>query len=425
MKILHIIGGDTSGGAAKGALTLHKELLLLGIDSCILKQVGERDVDNKIYTFSHSFLTRIKRIIYTFFDRLPLLLLHSNRKKNAAFSAGYFGFDLVKSKHYKNADVVNLHWINQGTFSLRTIKKINKPIVWTLRDMWAMTGGCHHSFDCEKYVTQCSSCPVLGSERVHDLSWLIFRYKKRTLPGRIKYVAISKWLEGRALNSRLLNGCDIKVIYNGVSSDEFRVFDKNRARNELGLPVDLKIVLLGAGNLHDPYKGFSYFLECLPALLSRPDIYFMFFGHFDEAKYSKVFKDRFISFGPIKEQSFLNMVYSAADVFVAPSIAEAFGKTLVESMLSGTPVVCFDSTGPSEIVIHKKTGYKAIDRSCIDLAIGINWCLEDMTRLSELSLNARLDAEKRFSARNCALQYKRLYEGLLSHNPLNAATSCQ
>jgi glycosyltransferase involved in cell wall biosynthesis len=413
IKVLHVIAGDRTGGAAKGALTLHMELIKAGVDSCVLMQVGEEDPVNQIYTLSATHIMKWKRFLLTFLDRLPLLF-YKRRRQNVAFSFGCFGFDITKSKFYKQADLINLHWINQGTLSLRTIKKIDKPIVWTIRDMWLMTGGCHHSFDCNKYTKTCTKCPILGSSRDYDLSSFIQEYKRKILHSNIHYVAISNWLKLTALKSTLLKNEQIKVIHNGISLSEFRAIDKTKARTDLRLPLHRKILLLGASNLHDPYKGFSYFLECLPALLRDSELFFIFFGNFAINDYGRLLGDRFVSFGPVSDVALLNTIYSSADLFIAPSIAEAFGKTLVEAMLSGTPVVCFDSTGPSEIISHQITGYKALDKDASDLCSGIFWCIDSKSRLAELSSNARFDAVKRFGGGRIALQYKELYEEVVN-----------
>jgi glycosyltransferase involved in cell wall biosynthesis len=412
MKVLHIIAGDTSGGAAKGALILHKELINFGIDSILLKQVGEEDPGNRIYCISNSIGKRVKRALLTFLDRVPLLF-YKKRRRNVAFSLGYFGFDITKSKYYREADVINLHWVNQGIFSLRTIRKIKKPIVWTLRDMWLMTGGCHHSFECSKYQGYCAKCPVLGSSRDYDLSSYILRYKRRTISDKIYYVAISNWLKDVASKSSLLKGMNIRVIHNGIDASELKVINKKEARSNLGLPIERKIVLLGASNLHDPYKGWPYFLTCLPVLLEKTNVFIAFFGHLDVPDQLKSREDRFISFGRVDDSVLLNNIYSSADVFIAPSIAEAFGKTLVEAMLAGTPVVCFDSTAPAEIVKHKVTGYKAEDRNPSDLVAGILWCLGSEANTAELAANARTDALNRFTAEKMASEYQRLYEHIL------------
>jgi glycosyltransferase involved in cell wall biosynthesis len=415
--VLHIMAGDTSGGAAKGALILHKELINIGIDSILLKQVGEEDPGNRIYCISNSIGKKIKRALLTFLDRVPLLFYKKSRR-NVAFSLGYFGFDITKSKYYREADVINLHWVNQGTFSLRTIRKIKKPIVWTLRDMWLMTGGCHYSFECSKYQAYCVKCPVLGSSKNYDLSSYILGYKIRTISDKIHYVAISNWLKDVGSKSSLLKGMNIRVIHNGIDASELKVINKKDARSNLGLPIERRIVLLGASNLHDPYKGWPYFLSCLPFLLEKTNVFFAFFGHLNVPEQLKGREDRFVSFGQVDDSVLLNNIYSSADVFIAPSVAEAFGKTLVEAMLAGTPVVCFDSTGPAEIITHKVTGYKAEDRNSSDLAAGIFWCLESKERLDELAKNARIDAVNRFSATKMASEYRTLYDEVLAHESL-------
>ena len=86
---------------------------------------------------------------------------------------------------------------------------------------------------------------------------------------------------------------------------------------------------------------------------------------------------KFINFGFIKSVEKLSLLYNSADIFLSPSIAEAFGKTFAEAQSCGLPVVCFDKTGPADIIEHKTTGYIASYKNTSDLAFGVNFCLNN------------------------------------------------
>jgi len=115
------------------------------------------------------------------------------------------------------------------------------------------------------------------------------------------------------------------------------------------------------------------------------------------------------NFGFLYDLVSLRLLYSGADVFVAPSIMDAFGKTIAESMACGTPVVCFDVTGPKDIVTHKIDGYLAKPFDTDDLANGIEWIInnEDYDKLCR---NAREKVLREFDSKVVARKYIKLYE---------------
>jgi len=120
------------------------------------------------------------------------------------------------------------------------------------------------------------------------------------------------------------------------------------------------------------------------------------------------------SLGYLDSTEDLRAAYSAADVFVAPSRMDAFGKTLVEAMLCGTPVVCFDAGGPKDIVEHRVTGYLAEPFSPEDLARGIRWVLEQSPGVqADMCRNAQSQARERFDSRVIAEQYLELYRDIM------------
>jgi glycosyltransferase involved in cell wall biosynthesis len=110
----------------------------------------------------------------------------------------------------------------------------------------------------------------------------------------------------------------------------------------------------------------------------------------------------------------MRLAYSAADVFAAPSTMEAFGKTLAEAQACGTPVVCFDATGPKDIVEHQVTGYKAQAFHAADLAKGIEWVLDQpMGRYELMRERSRERAVEHFDSHVIAGQYRQLYDEML------------
>jgi len=408
MKILHIVAGELSGGAARGAYWLHKGLLSLGVDSKLMLTGKDNTDDASIVSLSNNNWSRIKSILRSKFD--PLLLnLYKNREGNI-FSTGLVGIDITKRKEYKEADIINLHWINAGFINIKHLKKVDKPIIWTLRDMWPLSGGCHYALDCDRFMQGCGTCPQLGSETNFDLSRLVYKRKLKYIPNKLIAVGISHWLTEQAKKSLIFREKKCMTISNNINTQDFQKIDKKQARDILGIETDKKIVLCGSTNLKDFYKGFQKYLDALP-YLNEDEIFLCFFGQFDSTLI-KNYNFEYKSFGYLNDNISLNLVYAAADVFVAPSIQEAFGKTLVEAQSSGTPVVCFDATGPKDLVDHLKTGYKAKPFESADLANGIDWVI-NAPNYNELCKNARNKVLKEFDSEVIAKKYIELYEKVL------------
>lgn len=408
MKILHLVAGDLSGGAARGAYWLHKGLIAQGVDSKLMISGRTQEYDSNIVSLSATKFERVKSIIRGQVDAL-ILKRYKNRSGNI-FSTGLVGFDFTKTEAYKQADIIHFHWVSAGMVNIKHLSKVDKPIVWTLRDMWPLTGGCHYSLDCENYKTGCGSCPQLGCSNPKDLSQFVLNRKLKYVPKGLTAVGISNWLTDEAKKSLLFKDHTCLTILNNIDTNEFQKIDKVIARQILGISTEKQIVLCGSTNLKDFYKGFQKYLDALP-YLDPEKVMLCFFGRFDKWLIEQYGFD-YKSFGYLNDNISLNLVYAAADVFVAPSIQEAFGKTLAESQCSGTPVVCFDATGPRDIVDHKVTGYKAEPFSSEDLANGINWVLQH-DNPEQLAQAARDKVLREFDSKVVAGKYMELYEGVV------------
>ncbi len=409
-KVLHIVGGELNGGAARGAYWLHKGLLKSGISSRILTNSRDTFGDDTVTSVAVSRKQKIKDVLRSQLDVLPVMLYRQRRR--VIFHCGLVGFDFIETEAYKWADIVHFHWINGGFVNIKHFSKISKPIVWTMRDMWPVTGGCHYALDCNNYESGCGTCKVLSSYKKYDLSRFVLWRKKYRLPRDMKVVGISNWLSDCARNSQLFKEFDVRTISNNIDTHAFRPVNKEISRDILGLPKDKKIVLAGAHSLRDPWKGFNLYLEAL-RYVKDDDIFLLFFGKIDsEIRHNLRFEYKMLDF--LHDVVSLRLAYSAADVFVASSTMEAFGKTLVEAMACRTPVVCFDATGPKDIVDHKKTGYKAVPFDAKDLVRGIEWVVEDDTRQKLIGKNAREKVLREFDSRIVAKKYISLYEEIVT-----------
>jgi glycosyltransferase involved in cell wall biosynthesis len=410
IRVLHLIGGDLGGGAARGAYSLHRGLLANGIHSRVISNSSTNLSDETVFSIAKNVREKLARAVRSRVDVAPTLFYPSREK--IIFSTGFAGYDFTKTEAYAEATIIHLHWVNGGFVSMRDLRNINKPIVWTLRDMWPMTGGCHYSMGCENYVANCGKCPQLNSTSKFDLSWIVNASKQKYIPKSIKVVGISHWLSERARESSIFKAHDVRTIFNNIDTQKFSPVEKAIARSILEIRTDKKIILVGAQSHNDFYKGFGKYLEAIRHL-DKGNYHLCFFGNINQHLLAGL-GFSFSVFGFLHDTISLRLAYSAADVFVAPSLMEAFGKTLAEAMACGTPVVCFDATGPRDIVDHMVNGYRAIPFDPEDIARGIEWVCHHKNS-AELARSARGKAITSFDNSIIANQYIELYQDILDH----------
>ncbi len=409
MRAMHITSGPLNSGAGKGALNLHLALNELGIQSNILHS-GDPESIAGCHSLSSSLWGGLR---YRWLRKLNGLALrrYPNRKKKHQFTVQSAGLSILKHPVYQQADIVHLHWIGRATLRLKDLLKISKPIVWTLRDMWPFTGGCHYSLSCKGYLRHCSQCPVLNSSEENGLPALLLE-RKRGLFRHIHFVGISSWLTTQAELGLRGNFASLTHVPNAVDVSVFSPADKMQAKSELGLDENLPVVSFGAQNLTAFYKGGGHFQKAI-ALLRKP-VQILLFGRADPSYLSGFFVPVH-SMGFVQEESRLETLYRAADVFVGPSLQEAFGKMLVEAMLCETPVVAFNYGGPTDIVEHKETGYLAQPFEVSSLAEGIKWVLEQADRRA-LGASCRRRAKAHFDSKIIARAYIGQYQDILGQS---------
>jgi glycosyltransferase involved in cell wall biosynthesis len=237
--------------------------------------------------------------------------------------------------------------------------------------------------------------------------------KQKFLPKGIKLVGISNWLSSKAKESYLFRDYDIRTISNNIDIASFFPVDKSVAKKVLGIQTDKKIVLCGAYQLASYYKGFSQFINCLD-YLDESKYFLCFFGQLDESLVKDLgFEYNYL--GYLNDIVSLRIAYSCADVFLVPSLMDAFAKTLAEAMACGTPSVCFDATGPKDIITHQIDGYKAAYLNAKDLANGVEWVVNH-PRYDKLCETARKKTCKQFDNKVIARKYIGLYKEILEQN---------
>ena len=197
MKILIVNTSERTGGAAVAANRLMKALNNYGVKAKMLV----RDKETDALTVSELPSSPHQRWNFLW-ERLCIFLRMHSRKHLFEVDIANAGSDITRLREFQEADIIHLHWINQGMLSLSGIRKIlrsGKPVVWTMHDIWPATAICHVTLDCRNFTTKCRNCRLLpGKGSAHDLSASVWQKKQRMLEGEnIYFVACSRWLESR------------------------------------------------------------------------------------------------------------------------------------------------------------------------------------------------------------------------------------
>ena len=262
------------------------------------------------------------------------------------------GQDITRSEAFRKADVVHLHWVNQGFLSLGTIARIlrsGKRVVWTMHDEWPLDGIVHYA----------DTVGTDSARRLNALNNSVMERKRRVYAqGRITFVTCSRWLKGISEVKPLAQGQEIVSIPNAIDTDVFKPADRLSLREEFGLPKDRKVVLFVSQKVTDERKGVRYLDEATAML--GDDVRVVALGRdipyiYDEEKMARL--------------------YAACDVFVTPSLQDNLPNTIMEAMACGTPCVGFNVGGIPEMIDHRVNGYVARYKDAADLACGINYVL--------------------------------------------------
>ena len=411
MKIVLLNTSEKTGGAAIAANRLMHALIEAGIEAKML--VCEKQTnDPNVVSIHTSWLSRKFYFFRFFWERLVIFLYNKrNRSSLFAVSIANTGSDISRHPLIQSADVIHIHWINQGFLSVRNIgqlTRLGKPVVWTLHDFWPSTGICHYPYHCDHYTQQCGRCPFLHSNKGNDLSRIVYAKKQEQWRPVISYVGCSRWM---ALQAKKSNGLDVSRVYsipNPIDTTIFRKTNQAVVRKNLNLPEHKKLLLFGALNVHDIRKGMKLLIAALQ-LLTYPkgQIEVVLFGRVKQEMHH-LFPFPVHSMGYVTDTLRIVDIYNAVDVFVTPSLNDNLPNTIMEAMACGTPCVGFNTGGIPEMIDHKVNGYVAKYHDISDLVSGIEWIL-NYDKPEEISERARQKTEQNYTNASIANQYIQLY----------------
>lgn len=351
-------------------------------------------------------------------ERISFVPFERDKSVRFSFSLANFGKNLSQHPLVRAADVLHLHWVNQGFLSLKNIRQLaetGKPIVWTLHDMWAFTGGCHYSQGCEHFKNECGNCPFLKHPAPGDLSHRVWQRKRELFPKNIQFVTCSEWLAGVVRSSGLLKNYPVMAIPNPIDTSVFKPLteaERRAFRSEKGISPNAKVLLFAAMKVSEARKGFRFLFEALQMLKAQhPDfqLEILVLGKAEpEALAALPYPVH--ALGLVQEQEKLVQAYGAADVFAIPSLEDNLPNTVMESLACGTPVAGFATGGIPEMVGHLQEGFIAPQGDSRALSEGIFEILEGKMPLEKYREAARRKVEMNYSNAVVAERYREVYK---------------
>lgn len=419
LRIVHLSAAGNAGGAGRAAYRLHQGLLRIGHQSSML--VGHPEglddgvsvLEDRVAAASRrgdSWLTRAQRRVGAPLDQL--------------FGLGDWSWPeswrLDELNEFQQADILHLHNLHGGYFNLRALTELSrtKTVVWTLHDMWALTGHCAYSHGCERWRTGCHACPLLqgqGRDLVEPAPTLVDRTRavwamKRDVyaASALHIVAPSVWLTDLAQASILGGARSIDTIPYGIDLDLFRPGDRLQARRDLGIPGDATAIFFSADRLQHPRKGGALLAEALRRLADLGPVWLITAGTGQSVSEVSP-KVRVRPLGYQVDEAQQQRALAAADLCVSPTLADNLPLTLLEALASGTPTVAFDVGGVGEIIDHRQTGYLARPRDVSDLANGLRYFLTNPAAREHAARQSRVVAERRYGLEDAARRYAALY----------------
>ena len=416
MRVLIVNTAERTGGAAIAANRLLQALNNNGIEARMLvrdRKTAAPDVVN----IPQSWRLKAKFL----WERGVIWMANGLSRQNLfQVDIANAGTDITRMEAFRWADVIHLHWVNQGFLSLNDLERIlasGKPVVMTLHDQWYFTGICHYSGACDKYQSQCCRCPMIRGIGM-DLARRVFDRKREIYRGKnLAFVGCSGWMADLARKSPLTRGHLVTHVPNAIDTGVFAPMDKASAREKYGLPMDQRLLLFGAQRITDERKGFRYLAEACehiskhhPTLTGHLGVVVLG-GDAESVKSALPLPVYTVNY--LSNEAEIAALYNAVDLFVTPSLQDNLPNTIVEAMSCGIPCVGFNVGGIPEMISHQQDGYVADYCDSIDFAQGIAWCL-DQNRLDTLRQQARRAALANYSQAVAARNYTQVYRSVLS-----------
>jgi glycosyltransferase involved in cell wall biosynthesis len=419
MNLLQINTQDMAGGAAKLTYQLHQNLKKLGHNSKMLVQI-KTSSDSDVISIQTG-PSRLRNLSQRLLNGLENTV--SLQYWFQSFPYGWLNREPIQS-----ADVINLHNMHGGYFNYLALPWLShaKPICWSLHDMWAITGHCGYSYDCDRWIKGCHHCPLLQPSEENrgllgpeatlvDLTRFIWNTKQDIyLRSNLTIVTGSTWMKKQVSQSILAEHAHMVHIPDGADIQVFHPIEQAIARQSLDIPHGASVILVYA-TPNNRRKGLSYAVEALRHVHVNNPLWIISVGEqgaLDELNGTFNVRD----LGYLQSDSLRNLAYCAADLFLLPTLADNLPLTVLDSLAAGTPSVAFNVGGIPDAVRHMETGYLARYKDVDDLAHGIETLLNDADLRAKMSHRCREVAEQEYSLELQARRYADLYESMLAEN---------
>lgn len=315
---------------------------------------------------------------------------------------------------YKEADIIHFHWISHFVDWKGFFMNNKKPLVWTLHDMNPFTGGCHYSMGCEKFQNECKNCPQLKGTLDRNYSFKNLNYKRKYLNKTAKLIIVtpSNWLRVLSSSSNLFKDYEHITIRNGVDTENWKPIKKDKARGYFNLPNNKTILLFVADKLRNRRKGFKALINALEKIYSNDNsLLLCSVGKQIEKTQKMDFEYRNLGF--IVDEKEMNKVYAASDCLIIPSVEDNLPNTIIESLLSGTPVIGFPNGGIPEMIEHGKNGLICKNSDVDSLTEAIETFIKDKFNFSSNDISK--NASMKYNIHIQAQKYIYLYNEILNN----------
>jgi glycosyltransferase involved in cell wall biosynthesis len=406
LKILYVSSHDLVGQQFNGYLLLNA-LREMGIDARMFVHESQVDRPQIVYHPENRTGIFINRVLSYLEKRLSLygiLPTHS--------------FDIVRNHFYKEADIVHLQLIHASQFfSLLSLPQIGrqKKLVLTLHDPWMLTGHCVHPMESEGWKTGCGNCPDLARPfPIHkDTTAFTWRLKKQIMERtKVHLVVASAWMDQLVASSPILSHLPRSIIPLGLDTRVFKPRDKNECRDALGIPREAFVIAFRAVPF-SPFKGTEYIEQALAGLSTDRPVYLILF---DSKGLMPGLTERYpaLELGWLNDSETIVQALNAADLFLMPSLAEAFGMMAVESMACGTPVIVFEGTALPSVVKAPRGGIVVPARDADALRFAVECLMNDPVRYQELVRNGLEIIQEEYTIEKYISRHLALYQTLIN-----------
>ena len=294
-----------------------------------------------------------------------------------------YSYALFFDERIIQCDLIHLHLIHNGFFNLDHLPILTslKPTVWTLHDPWALTGHCIYPLQCNKWKYGCGNCPNLEIpfKIKHDTTSFNWIYKKSIFDrSNFEVIVASHWMKNLVNESPLFNEKKVSVVPFGIDTDIFCHRNSLNAKSEMGISSADFVIAFRADK--SPFKGLEHIKEALHSIKSKKNITLITFGRTGLLEDIKN-KYKIIELGWITDDYQLSNAYAAADIFLMPSNAEAFGLMAIEAMACGKPVIISEGTSLEEVVKVNESGCPVVPK---DSEKGLLRAIENLMNNSQI-----------------------------------------